>query len=189
MALSSFDGWSSQWGLDGGRKDRQAFCVVPIILPRADKIWGILWWLTRVDTYVWMILMCCKFNKAPPILRNEGWRCLGDVKSLIFFGDHSGRGRLGNVFGLKCLSRVLRNTLGERKWPNALPEGSWVHKGQWRCLQVVAGLEGCHYQLCPRIRSGMTCDFLIQCALKSGSTCSDYRGGLSGWAPCRELWA
>ena len=31
-----------------------------------------------------MILMCCKFDKAPPILRNEGWRCLGDVKSLNF---------------------------------------------------------------------------------------------------------
>ena len=27
---------------DGGREDRQAFCVVPIILPGADKIWGIL---------------------------------------------------------------------------------------------------------------------------------------------------
>ncbi len=36
------------------------------------------------ESYIWMILMCCKFDKAPPILRNEGWRCLGDVKSLNF---------------------------------------------------------------------------------------------------------
>ena len=63
-----------------------------------------------------MILMCCKFDKAPPILRNEGWRCLGDVKSLNFSVIFRG-GRLGNVFGLKCLSRVLRNTLGNENDP------------------------------------------------------------------------
>ena len=35
--------------------------------------------------------MCCKFDKAPPILRNEEWRSLGDVKSLNFSVIFRGR--------------------------------------------------------------------------------------------------
>lgn len=117
MALSSFDGWSSQWSLDGGRKDRQAFCVVPIILPRSDKIWGILWWLTRVDTYVWMILMCCKFDKAPPILRNEGWRCLGDVKSLNFSVIFRGGGAWATFSGWNVSQECCGTLLGNENDP------------------------------------------------------------------------
>ena len=54
--------------------------------------------------------MCCKFDKAPPILRNEGWRCLGGVKSLNFSVIF--RGALGQRFR----AEMSLKSVAEHSW-------------------------------------------------------------------------
>ena len=77
-----------------------------------------------------MILTYHECDKAPPILRNEKWRCFGDVESLILLGDLSGEVALGQRFR----ARTSLKSVAEHSWETNMAQ--CVAGGFLECLKA-----------------------------------------------------
>ena len=100
----------------------------------------------------------------------------------------------GNVWGAKCRPRVLRNTLGERKWSKVLPKSAWSFK----CYRIssmstatLSGgglIDGFHFQFGTRTISGLDCGSLFVPTIRDSSYLSVLWGRVFRKASGPVVW-